>query len=199
MLKRGEKGIIYCQSRYDSEIIAGKLDIPFYHSEISKEERKEAVTIWLDSSKTSKLPWISATSGFGTGLDFPQVKSIIHYGVPYGFLDFIQQTGRAGREEGSRTSSLTILKPSDLKGKAPFLSDIDSRNWDGLEAFITSKTCRRLVISGFFDGRNSTCDSLGAIPYNNCQNLLEQPSIKGISSISSQNQVISSENQLISI
>jgi superfamily II DNA helicase RecQ len=54
---------------------------------------------------------VSATSGFGVGLEFPDVALVVMVVSPYSFLDFIQQTGRAGRDHRPATAILVSMEP----------------------------------------------------------------------------------------
>ncbi len=56
--------------------------------------------------KPSQLRVVIATVAFGLGIDCPDVREIIHVGVPEDIESYIQETGRAGRD---RKPSLAIL------------------------------------------------------------------------------------------
>ena len=49
-----------------------------------------------------------ATSAFGHGVDYDQVRHILFFGLPYSLEDFGQQSGRAGRD-GKLSYSLLFL------------------------------------------------------------------------------------------
>ena len=56
---------------------------------VDKEERLQD---WLE-----KGGLMAATSALGTGVDFPGIVFVLHVGMPYGMIDFAQESGRAGR------------------------------------------------------------------------------------------------------
>jgi len=40
---------------------------------------------------------IVATTALGTGVSYPGVILVVHVGLPYGLIDFSQESGRASR------------------------------------------------------------------------------------------------------
>jgi superfamily II DNA helicase RecQ len=38
-----------------------------------------------------------ATTALGTGMGYPGVMLVVHVGLPYGLIDFSQESGRASR------------------------------------------------------------------------------------------------------
>ena len=66
------------------------------------------------------------------GVDKKNVRSIIHYDVPYDEAAFHQESGRGGRD-GSKAYSVILLSPSDLRLKQNSL----------LPSFTSGSTCRR--------------------------------------------------------
>ena len=47
------------------------------------------------------------------GVNFPDVRQVIHWGPPSDIEEYMHQTGRAGRDE-RLTCALVLVKPSDL-------------------------------------------------------------------------------------
>ena len=77
-------------------------------------------------SEKSNLNVMICSYDLGIGLDFRNVKNIIHYGIPYSKMDFFQQIGRAGRD-GSYCVSYVIYLDKEkcekylLKRNIPYL------------------------------------------------------------------------------
>ena len=66
------------------------------NTELKKEEMIEEV------NNTLKI--IIATSEFGMGVDCPDLWQIFHWGSPSAVEEYVQETGRAGRDSIDRWS-----------------------------------------------------------------------------------------------
>ncbi len=65
----------------------------------------------MSSFKTagSKLRIVIATVAFSMGVDCPDIRQVIHYGVPNLIEEYVQETGQAGRD-GLLSEAELILK-----------------------------------------------------------------------------------------
>jgi ATP-dependent DNA helicase RecQ len=64
-------------------------------------------TILKQFSKDSCLRLVIATIAFGIGIDCPEIRQVIHFGIPQNVETYAQQTGRAGRD--GKLSCCTML------------------------------------------------------------------------------------------
>lgn len=60
-------------------------------------------------TEDSSLRIVVSTIAFGMGLDCPDVRQIIHYGIPESKEVYIQEVGRAGRDGQPAMASLLVL------------------------------------------------------------------------------------------
>ena len=67
-----------------------------------KEKRENA-----RSFMANEVPVLVATKAFGMGIDKPNVRYTIHYGMPSSLEAFYQEAGRAGRDR--RTAECVVL------------------------------------------------------------------------------------------
>ena len=91
--------IIYTRSRRNTEILSHQLNrnravTTFYHAGMSYEARQKAQEKWMNN----EVQGIVATSAFGMGINKPDVRFIIHYELPESLEEYVQESGRAGRD-----------------------------------------------------------------------------------------------------
>lgn len=69
-----------------------------FHAGMDAEDRKDT----YEKFKTGEIVILFATKAFGMGMDIPNIHFVIHYSPPSTFEDFLQEVGRAGRNEKQR-------------------------------------------------------------------------------------------------
>ncbi len=65
----------------------------------------------------SPLKIIISTNAFGLGVDCPNVHQIIHWGVPEDCETYVQESGRAGRDDGKLACALLLKSNRDLDAR----------------------------------------------------------------------------------
>ncbi|KAL8399697.1 hypothetical protein RB594_000194 [Gaeumannomyces avenae] len=112
----GHKGptLVYVTAQSQTEALAQKLvkagfrAVPFHAG--MKTEDKEANQ---DKFMADKVDIVVATIAFGMGIDKPNIRNVVHYGIPGSVEEYSQQVGRAGRD-GKPSSCMFYLCPEDL-------------------------------------------------------------------------------------
>ena len=61
-----------------------------------------------------KLRIVIATATFSMGVDCPDIQNVMHYGPPSSVIQYVQETGRAGRSGIPATALLLYGKPGNL-------------------------------------------------------------------------------------
>ncbi len=101
-------------------------------------------------TSSSTLRVIVATSAFGMGVDCPDVRQVIHWGVPDDTEMYIQESGRAGRDR--RPALALLLKNSnDLKYTSNEMKNYCSN---------TNNLCRKTILFSDFpscDWNSGSC------------------------------------------
>jgi len=69
-----------------------------FHAGMDVEDRKDT----YEKYKTGEILILFATKAFGMGMDIPNIHFVTHYSPPSTFEDFLQEVGRAGRNEKQR-------------------------------------------------------------------------------------------------
>ena len=105
--------IIYVRNRKMTKLVAHQLNglgisASFYHAGLSFDERKARQASWLNNSTRVMV----ATNAFGMGIDKPDVRTVIHIGMPDSLEAYFQEVGRAGRD-GEKAFGVALVKHAD--------------------------------------------------------------------------------------
>lgn len=116
------KTVVFCRSRDRTEDLAALLAslgmrAACYHAGLERQERMRVQERFV----AGEINVLCATSAFGLGVDIPDIRQVIHDDLPDSLIDYVQQSGRAGRD-GERAECLLLLEPNALVRKAAFRS-----------------------------------------------------------------------------
>ncbi|CAE8613217.1 unnamed protein product [Polarella glacialis] len=169
-VRLGEPMIVYTPLPSRAVKVAAKLEsllqdqdvqVGVYTGATEKGER-ERVQSAFDSGEVHVLV---ATVAFGMGIDKPDIRKIIHYGLPKCMEYYHQQIGRAGRD-GLRSSCVMLFDNSDWKLWYSKIFTQEYENWDKddlrkhlessehLHQLVVGHGCRHQSILSYFG-----CDS----------------------------------------
>lgn len=107
--------IIYCRTRKRTQEIAKLLQAQgwqasWYHAGLDSETRQQRQQDW----KNDRTPIMVCTNAFGMGIDKPNVRVVIHVGVPDCLENYYQEAGRAGRD-GEKAYAVLLYTNAELK------------------------------------------------------------------------------------
>lgn len=108
-VSQGEKIIVFSTSFAHVDLIRQRLAdsgiaCEYYQGNMSDEEKALSFARWREHTTV-----MVATSAFGIGIDYHSVRHVIFFGAPFSLEEYIQQAGRAGRDNPSDVVAVQIL------------------------------------------------------------------------------------------
>jgi ATP-dependent DNA helicase RecQ len=107
------RALVYCGSRRTTETVTELLAsagvaVAAYHGALDGDERQTV----HEGFAAGRLQAIVATSAFGMGVDFPDIRRVVHHDFPGSLEEYYQQAGRAGRD-GERSECILLYSAAD--------------------------------------------------------------------------------------
>ena len=101
---RTGKLIVYIDSIDRGQAIADEISGEIYNAKIGNEELKKKVLKRMREGE--ERVWV-ATNALGVGIDIPNIRVVIHIGAKNKVRDYVQESGRAGRD-GSKSEGIIM-------------------------------------------------------------------------------------------
>ena len=118
---------------------ANGLSAKAYHGQLERDTKKKIQEEFM--AKDSALEIVVATSAFGMGVDKDNVKMVIHYQISDSLENYMQESGRAGRNPALSAKCFILFDENDLSGHFNLLN-ISKLNfkeinqiWQGIKQF----------------------------------------------------------------
>ncbi|TNE40376.1 MAG: DNA helicase RecQ [Sphingomonadales bacterium] len=168
-------GIVYAPTRAATEKLAeslgrsGRAVLP-YHAGLAPEIRAANQAAFIASEDMVMV----ATVAFGMGIDKPDVRFVVHAGLPKSIEAYYQESGRAGRD-GEPAMATLLWGPEDFVRARQRIAEVDQARQQSerariaaLGALVETGGCRRAVLLRHFgEDPPPTCG--------NCDNCLAPP------------------------
>ncbi len=109
--------IVYVSSRRDADELAGMLEealgelVAAYHAGMAPADRTAVQNRFM----TGLVRIVTATNAFGMGIDKPDIRAVIHAGVPESIEAYFQEVGRAGRDGEPAECTMVVVPGRDVK------------------------------------------------------------------------------------
>ena len=107
--------IVYCATRRQTEEVSAFLQAKgmqanYFHAGLPSETKKDIQRSFIRGD----LRVIIATNAFGMGIDKPDVRVVIHADIPGSLENYLQEAGRAGRDQQAARCVL-LYTPDDVE------------------------------------------------------------------------------------
>ncbi|OZG54400.1 ATP-dependent DNA helicase RecQ [Alloscardovia macacae] len=166
-----EPTIIYCRTRRAVESVAAKLqkagyNADFYHAGLEPDERSRI----QDAFQYGEVDVMVATNAFGMGIDKPDVRQVIHYGISDSLEAYYQEAGRAGRDGQKSRCTLFYSGADVVDAKRRISMENDPLAASKLDAMLrytqTAGCLRRCILEYFGEETREDCGD--------CSNCLDE-------------------------
>lgn len=121
LITKNQRTIVFTKSDKISRKVA---DIVGYEADVFSNDNPSAYYHFVDG----KCKILVASEELGVGINFPNIKNIIHFGLPLSKCEYVQEVGRAGRAYESVISYVIFLKretvPNNLLMRNTSISEL---------------------------------------------------------------------------
>ena len=154
------RSIVYCSTRKKTEAVAKALKAAgfaagYYHAGRTKLARERAQRAF----ELRRTRVLVATNAFGMGVDYPDVRVIVHYQTPGSVEAYYQEAGRAGRDGQSAechlffgVSDLITQRRLGAGGKSLAGEQAKDDALAAMEHYATTAACRQQMLCSHFTG-----------------------------------------------
>jgi len=160
------RAIVYCSTRKTAEAVAARLKeagfaAAHYHAGRTALARERAQA----GFSLGRTRVLVATNAFGMGIDYPDIRVIVHYQAPGSLEAYYQEAGRAGRDR-EPAHCLLLFGAGDLMTQRR-ISQRSSTSEEALAAiarYAEAWSCRQQLLCAHFTGTDAheacnTCDA----------------------------------------
>ena len=153
---KSERMIIYCRTKKQCNVLYAKFEkatkptsseerlFAKFHAQTDEEIKKYVQSAM--GQQQSHIRLLFATVAFGMGINVKALRTVVHYGTPHDIEEFVQESGRAGRD-GKLSNSILVTYPGAGKFTRPN---------EAMKRFVNCSTCRRKEIMSNFEDNTAS-------------------------------------------
>ncbi|CUA69223.1 ATP-dependent DNA helicase tlh1 [Rhizoctonia solani] len=157
-LQPGEGIMIICRTFEHVLKLGERLGALVYDREKPTETLGKSLKLWT----SGQLRTIVGTTALGTGVHHNHCRVVIHFLDPYGVIDYVQESGRAGRDGKPALSMVFCSLPH------PELKAAEPAGYQVLMELLDGVGCIRWVVSSWIDGRDMATTCSGGAGFRFC-------------------------------
>lgn len=126
--KRNIHGLIYCLTIKNCDYVYSLLksnnyNVALYYGTMDSSLKKKTQIKY----KNHEIDIIIATNAFGMGIDVPDIRFVILYDLPQSLEDYLQQTGRASRDN-EYAEGVLLFNIKDIDTISHFIENINQND-----------------------------------------------------------------------
>ena len=151
--------IVYVQTRDRTDGVAGALrrwgiNAQPYHAALPAAARRDLLTRFV----ADEIKVMVATSAFGMGIDKPDVRLVVHLGVPARPESYWQEAGRAGRD-GAPAECVMFWTRGDLRLARAMAGEGAAavKGWEAMRDYVGTRGCRRRLLLRYLGDPDVRC------------------------------------------
>jgi superfamily II DNA helicase RecQ len=155
-VEEGERGLVFFVGDEECQLWGEQLECPYITGNVSSEQREDHFRRWRSGEQ--RILCLNKAGYYG--FDFPSVRFAIMVGSPWCMTDFMQSSGRIGRDgEGS---SCVVLLPFRVTQPKGVMAETFSGHKAIKHMLDGSGECLRYAGSEHMDGVGVRCSDLRA-------------------------------------
>ncbi len=113
-LNKKQTAIVYVKTRrktyqYAQYVAQQGFKTAYFHGGMTYDEKQASLDDWLQN----KTHIMFATTAFGMGIDKPDVRQVMHLDLSASLENYVQESGRAGRD-GKSSEAIIFIDDNDL-------------------------------------------------------------------------------------
>ena len=127
----------FCENTEDDALNKFSGHIDFYHAGMESLERANVYQRFsYDSSNDETIHILFATKAFGMGMDIPNIHYVAHINPPSVMEDYLQEVGRAGRDEDMYKNAFPVLEGQDKHSLIPAVCLVSNEDFRKLKELL---------------------------------------------------------------
>ncbi|WP_221036122.1 helicase-related protein [Mycobacterium kansasii] len=161
-----DQALVYCQSIAQGESIASQLNTAMYHGRLPPRKKARL----LESFTKGEMQVMVATNAMGQGVDLKALKIVFHIGPPALLRDFVQESGRAGRDGRSASKSVILMLERRTQEGIRRAKPLRRTEASMVDFVLLKDGCRRQILDTIMDGTSRlTGCKVGEMDCDNCE------------------------------
>jgi len=167
---KDKKCLVFCNYKSEVKRYAREYGARKYYS--GQEGNQQELEEWNEGI-------MFATTALGAGVDVMGIEDVVHINVPYGLLEYAQESGRGGRS-GEVVQCKVLIEERHYREWLEVPRESLSYDEAALRDFLTGEICRNRILTEYLNGKGKgkTCVEGKGMLCDICMNTREYRELK---------------------